>query len=217
MHLREQEKRRARFRAEMDSNNGSSAGPGPKKATIVEKPVHMEPARPDISEVHRHNPNDLGKEVVDLETALNHMKMVVPLLTAIKPDLTELPDDCLMYMSRVGMVGAGKSNPALLDGEALARATGVQDDPEDDESLGMLSENFPDGNNGASSQAYLRKQVSQGRQAARQPGSQAARQPGSQAGSSQTVGQPSSATSSMTRASFTRVTFFRPVPACRSS
>ena len=185
MHLREQEKRRARFRAEMDSNNGSSAGPGPKKATIVEKPVHMEPARPDISEVHRHNPNDLGKEVVDLETALNHMKMVVPLLTAIKPDLTELPDDCLMYMSRVGMVGAGKSNPALLDGEALARATGVQDDPEDDESLGMLSENFPDGNNGASSQAYLRKQVSQGRQAGRQagrqPGSQAARQPGSQA------------------------------------
>ena len=55
------------------------------------------------------------------------------------------------------------------------------DDPEDDESLGMLSENFPDGNNGASSQAYLRKQVSQGRQ----PGSQAARRvPVKQSGSS---------------------------------
>ncbi len=65
-----------------------------------------------------------------------------------------------MYMARVGMVGAGKSNPALLDGEALARATGAQEDTEDDASTALLDEQFPGGNPSTSSKANRRKQVS---------------------------------------------------------
>ncbi len=45
------------------------------------------------------------------------MRVALPLLAMLGShkgsDLTELPDECLLYMSRVGMVGAGKINPAL--------------------------------------------------------------------------------------------------------
>ncbi len=47
---------------------------------------------------------------MDLETALLRMRIALPLIAMLKKsaDLSELPEDCLLYMSRVGMVGAGK-------------------------------------------------------------------------------------------------------------
>jgi hypothetical protein len=113
-HLREQEKRRAKFRAEMDNNPRADVG-GPL-SDINEDGV----VRGGNGSASMRNEDS----VADLDTTLLRMRVALPLLAMIKSgsDLTELPDDCLLYMSRVGMVGAGKINPALhMDGAARAR------------------------------------------------------------------------------------------------
>ena len=89
VHLREQEQRRARFRAEMDSNNGSAPAPGQpgkqKKAVTIDHDQAGDElaARPDPSLHLHHHLEDQANEVVDLETALARMKFAVPLLAAL--------------------------------------------------------------------------------------------------------------------------------------
>jgi hypothetical protein len=101
-HLREQERRRAKFRAEMDKgadDGGGDDGENRGLGTLM----HDET-------LHR----DDDDEPVDVDTTMLRMRVALPLLSMLKGGgLTELPDDCLLYMSRVGMVGAGKINPAL--------------------------------------------------------------------------------------------------------
>lgn len=115
-HLREQEKRRAKFRAEMDNQVAPLSARDDELST---------------------DPGGNGKredDVPDLDTAVLRMKVALPLLSMIKKgkgsDLTELPDECLLYMSRVGIVGAGKINPALhAEGAARgSRTTGTEVD-----------------------------------------------------------------------------------------
>mmetsp|Transcript_22412 Transcript_22412/g.26438 ORF Transcript_22412/g.26438 Transcript_22412/m.26438 type:complete len:1465 (-) Transcript_22412:205-4599(-) len=130
-HLREQEKRRAKFRAEMDNQvtpitprEDELSGAGEPSGGVVVKRDEDDP---------------------DLDTTLLRMRVALPLLAMIKKgsDLTELPDECLLYMSRVGMVGAGKINPALhMEGGSRAGRTVVTES----------DENTRDGKDGASLQ-----------------------------------------------------------------
>lgn len=129
-HLREQEKRRAKFRAE--SKDKGDAGPLAADSDDEDRRNTRAPSAKGNKDVGMDADSHFVDEgaPVDVETAMLRMRVALPLLAMLKKgsDLTELPDDCLLYMSRVGMVGAGKINPALqLEGSRAARASTVGD------------------------------------------------------------------------------------------
>ena len=96
--------------------------PPPPRRTEDKSPKKLAPQTEEefnAADGRRGNLQAVGENVIDFDVALDNLRMVMPLLAAsaaTKED--ELPDETLLYMSRVGMVGAGKVNPATRGSKA---------------------------------------------------------------------------------------------------